>query len=90
MVVFIGAEFALSRAVNKICPLIMEVLLCAADGDIAYLKKIRDWLVLNTFLLPLLLTNAVIMDVQDYATELLTTFYSNTVEHSMEMSKESD
>ena len=52
----INSKRAFFSAVNKICLQIMEVLLCDVIRDLLCSKKLCDWLMLNTFLLPKFLT----------------------------------
>ena len=48
--------------------MVMEVLLRAAVDDLARSKKIRDWVLMNDFLLPPFLTEKVVLDDETSAT----------------------
>ena len=60
---------------------VMEVLLCAATCSLARLKKLHNWVALNSVLLPPFLTKVVILDVQASSKELIKTLVANTIEN---------
>ena len=66
----------------------MEVLFCAAAGNLAYSKEIRNWVMLNTIILTTFLTKAIIVYGQASETEIIKTFSSNIAEHNMKTPEE--
>ena len=84
MVVSINSKHAFVSSGKNIGLSILEVLLCAAVGDLALSKNMCDWGFLNTVLLPPFLAKAVVLDGQASAAELLDIFGIKILERRSE------
>ena len=83
-VIFFKIETTFSADGDKICLPVAEVLLCAAAGDLALLKKQRDWTPRNAVLPPSFLTEAAILHRESDAGELLEIFACSITEWEKE------
>ena len=86
----IDTKRAFTRADDKIRFPTTEVLLCATAGDLVRSKKPHNWVTINAVLLLSLITKAVILDGQAYATEFFKFFSSRIAEYQTETSKLSE
>ena len=72
--VSINIERAFAEDSKKICPARMEVLFCAATGELAKSKKLGDWTARKAILLPSFLTEIALTDRETTAEALLKIF----------------
>ena len=84
VVVSINTKRAFDSAGEHIRLPVTEVLLCAAVGNIARLKNLRDWALLNAVPLPPFLMEAAILDGKTSSAELIKIFTAKIVEHGSE------
>ena len=78
--VLINAERAFTRSGKNIPLLILKVLLRTEVGDTSKSKKISDQAVLNAILLPPVLVDAVVLEVQAQELELRKTYIAKILE----------
>ena len=90
-VVSTDAKRALARARENIILPTTEFLLCDAISDLSGSKKLCDWAVLNSVLLPPFLTDPVVLEGETEVAELRRTFTVKIFEQELEYaSDESD
>ena len=83
-VISLKIAIAFATEGDKICLLIVEVLVCAAAGALAHSKKQRDWNPRNAVLLPPFLTEAAILQGESDADDLLKIFARSITEWAKE------